>query len=95
MQAGSTRKEEVLLRLGEPGRAWKDQRNFLYLWRVVIGYVHWVEIGGGIRTDPVSKTYLLLIEFDEKDIVKRYDIKSKKGHILFIAPSVVDEINAW
>lgn len=66
MRVGSTSKEEVLLKLGEPDAVWEDERNFLYLWFTARGYV-----GAGGSPMYIGKPHELLIEFDEQDVIKR------------------------
>ncbi len=76
MRVGSTSKEEVLLKLGEPDAAWKDERYFLYRWVTVSGYLLWGFVGasssGNEGKEPLGKKrYDLLIEFDDHGVVKR------------------------
>ncbi len=61
---GTTR-EAVLSRLGAPDEAWGESR-LIYQWRKVVG-----EIGvlGG-RGNPITKDYVLVIEFDERGTVR-------------------------
>ncbi len=73
MQAGTTTKEEVLLMLGEPHRLWRSERNFLYFDFTKEG----VPLGLGMGIPVGQHLYLLLIEFDNKDRVKKYEVKSK------------------
>ncbi len=73
MQAGTTTKEEVLLRLGEPHRLWRSESNFLYFDFTKDG----VPLGLGMGIPVSQHLYLLLIEFDNKDRVKKYEVKSK------------------
>jgi len=79
MRVGSTSREEVLLKLGEPDAVRKDERYFLYRWVTVHGYI--AAYGGGGEYIG-KKRYDLLIEFDDKGVVKRYgDIEewARKG----------------
>jgi outer membrane protein assembly factor BamE (lipoprotein component of BamABCDE complex) len=78
MHPGSTDKEEVLLQLGEPDGIWQDERYFLYRWvSVTGGYLICVAAdpygggSGGLIAPLKRKRYDLLIEFDDKGVVKR------------------------
>jgi len=74
MRVGSTSKEEVLLKLGEPDAVWEDERNFLYLWVTIRGYFAFAipAPGGPGGGGPIGvKWYELLIEFDEQGVIKQ------------------------
>lgn len=90
---GNTTKEKVLLRLGEPDLVWKKEKIFLYRWVVAKGIIAYASPGPG--TPVFFKECLLLIEFDEKDIVKRYEIKAEETG--FYPPSrfSFDRITGW
>jgi len=79
MGVGSTSREEVLLKLGEPDEVWEDERHFLYWWLTARGYL----IDRNPNDTPMwKKRYDLLIEFDDQGVVKRYgDIEewARKG----------------
>jgi outer membrane protein assembly factor BamE (lipoprotein component of BamABCDE complex) len=68
-----TSKEDILMTLGEPDRVRNDERIFLYWWQEEHGFVGWYGGKGG----PVRDTYSLHIEFDENNIVEKYEIKKK------------------
>lgn len=78
MGLGSTSREEVLLKLGEPDAVWEDERHFLYWWVTARGYAIVFD-----NAPPIwKKRYDLLIEFDDQGVVKRYgDIEewARKG----------------
>lgn len=71
LEEGRTTREEVLLKLGEPERAWREQRLFVYYWMsepawvVVVGLT--VAGAGPVRW----REYFLLLEFDETGLLKR------------------------
>jgi len=68
-RVGSTSKEEVLLKLGEPDGVWKDERYFLYRWGTVRGYVG--TYGSSRRGYVGAERHHWLIEFDEEDVIKQ------------------------
>ncbi len=76
LKEGETTREEVVLRFGEPDLVLHDQRILVYHWEVVHGYVY-VAVGGpgGAAGDeePIPKTYLIMLEFDEKGRLKRFE----------------------
>lgn len=78
VRVGSTSREEVLLKLGEPDAVREDERRFLYRWVTVHGYLAWGTYGGGGDVAPIGvKRFDLLIEFDDQGVVKRLgDIKT-------------------
>ena len=65
--------------LGEPDRVKKNERLFLYCWQEEHGVMLWAipagtgAAGGG----PMRSTHSLHIEFDENNIVKKFEIKKK------------------
>jgi hypothetical protein len=64
---GSATREEVLVRLGEPDQYSEDQKEFVYRWRMVIGFYP------GCSSPDVKKTYLLRIRFDDAGVVRDFD----------------------
>ncbi len=99
MQAGTTTKEEVLLNLGEPHRLWRSERNFLYVDFTKEG----VPLGLGMGIPVSQHLYLLLIEFDNKDRVKKYETKSKslpgtittKGTAYHHRRALLQQLSRW
>ena len=71
-KTGTTTREEVLLRLGEPDFTLNEQSIFAYSWTRVQGYFF---IGGGYSGagGPVGKTTLLMLEFDSMNLLKRFE----------------------
>ena len=60
-----THKQEVLLKLGEPYKVWRGESRFLYADFSKDGM-------------PVSQNlYVILIEFDDNDRVKKFEVKKK------------------
>ena len=94
IRTGVTNKEEVLLSLGEPDMVWKHERIFAYQWNTVTGYL--VVVGppgrGGTAVPVTGNTYRFLIEFDDRDIVKRFELR-KQG--IFSSRDPSDEIMRW
>lgn len=78
IQSQLTTKEEVLLTLGEPDIISRDEKIFVYWQETYQGMVVMASFGGGGGELPIlSHVYLFLIEFDERDIVKRTDFKRR------------------
>ena len=78
LQVGKTTRQEVLLRFGEPDAVLNDQSILTYHWQVSHGY--WMLAGGYTAAGgPVPKNYLLMLEFDEEDRLKRFE---RSGSIL-------------
>ena len=68
MALGSTSREQVLLKLGEPDAAWKDEQYFLYRWFTVRGYAVTMGTAGEIG----GEGHNLIVEFDHDGLVKDY-----------------------
>ncbi|MFO7684794.1 MAG: hypothetical protein R6V60_01770 [Desulfobacterales bacterium] len=72
----SSTKRDVLERLGSPTVIWEDARVFVYSWEIRQAIVAWA-VGGYGRAaaglSEVPKHYLVLIQFDETDHVRRID----------------------
>lgn len=71
-----TRKSEVMDRLGSPDVIWEEARLFAYNWVVRQGILIWA-VGGGYSgaagISDIPKRYILLIQFDDQDRVKRFE----------------------
>ncbi len=81
LAVGSTKKEEVVLNLGPANYTRENERVFVYRWITESGWVVFAAVygGGGDTTKHASyKTYELFIEFDDIDIVKRFEIREDK-----------------
>lgn len=100
INAGVTSKEEILLQLGEPDAVGSDETKFLYwvamekgIWAIGGGY------GGSVAQGPLTlDVYLLTIEFDMKNIVARYELKTKTSHFAArwgAVPLVAEETKNW
>jgi len=79
MKVGSTSREDILLRLGEPdkyGPIW-----FEYRWKMVSGYGIVIPLVPAVNLNPPDIRYLeeniLHIEFDENSMVRKYEIEKK------------------
>jgi|SRR6516164_1321732 len=74
VQAGRTTREDFELQVGKPWTNYTDLHVSVYYWEIVTGY--WVFglylMGGG--TDSITRMEILCIEFDESDLVKRFQI---------------------
>ncbi len=67
-------REEVLLQMGEPDVAIKEERVFAYYWKLTVGYL---VVFLANREIPVGRTYVVLVEFDDRGIVKRCETKDE------------------
>lgn len=72
--AEKTRREDVLLRLGEPDGTSNHQRIFIYRWTKVIGF-----IPGYYASVPIPRDTVLTIEFDEEGVVKKVESQGRFG----------------
>jgi len=86
IQEGMTSKNEVIERLGPPSVIWKKANIFAYdcvskwgdlfiLVFVGAGYGGF----GGTELKPLAETHILLIQFDENDLIKRFEKISIAG----------------
>jgi hypothetical protein len=79
MRPGVTRREEVLLRLGEPDMRWREDRVLVYRW-TTSNLLLLMAAGGGYQAavgaidSPIS--YFLLAEFDERHTLRRFETKT-------------------
>ena len=89
IKEGITSKEEIIMMLGEPDRVRKNEKLFLYWWQEEHGFVG--GYGGG---DTVMSTQSLHIEFDENNIVKKFEMK-KKGIFSWGRQIPPDEFFEW
>ena len=90
VKPGTTSKEDVLLRLGEPDLVVKNERVLGYRWQKAQAYLFAGGPGAGAGA-PIMTTYLLLLEFNEKDVLLRAELKSK----LLTTRSSLDEVLLW
>jgi hypothetical protein len=78
LQIGTTTREDVLLRFGEPDWVSSDQCVLAFHWRVSKGV--WLVIAagpygaGGVAGGDIPKTYLFMLEFNPAGRLRRYDI---------------------
>lgn len=70
----TTSKEEVLLKLGEPDLVLSRERIFVYRWEMVAAYFAVGAYGGG-AVGPIQRTHFLIIEFNDKNIVSRHEVR--------------------
>lgn len=76
----ATTKQEVLDHFGNPVVIWEDARVFIYPWKMRQGILFWAVGGasggamaGGAGMTDIPKSYLLFIQFDERDLVRRFE----------------------
>jgi hypothetical protein len=75
-----TTQQEVVEQLGQPVVVWEDARLFVYNWKMRQGILFWAVGGasqgamtGGGGMKDIPKHYLLLIKFDEKSRIQRFE----------------------
>jgi hypothetical protein len=74
MVKDTTSKEEVLLKLGEPDLVLNRESIFVYRWEMVAAYFAAGGFGAGVA-GPIQRTKFLIIEFDDKNVVSRHEIR--------------------
>ncbi len=95
----STTKQEVLLRLGEPLKVWRGGANFVYADFTKDG----IPLGPGIGVPVSQNLYLLLIEFDDKNRVKKFEVKKKslpgtittKSNVYYHRRALLEQLSRW
>ncbi len=95
----STTKQEVLLRLGEPLKVWRGEANFLYADFTKDG----IRLGPGIGVPVSQNLYLLLIEFDDNNRVKKFEVKKKslpgtittKSNVYHHRRALLEQLSRW
>ncbi len=99
MKVESTTKQEVLLRLGEPLKVWRREANFLYADFTKDG----IPLGPGIGVPVSQNLYLLLIEFDDNNRVKKFEVKKKslpgtittKSNVYYHRRALLEQLSRW
>ena len=99
MKVESTTKQEVLLRLGEPLKVWRGEANFLYADFTKDG----IPLGPGIGVPVSQNLYLLLIEFDDNNRVKKFEVKKKslpgtittKSNVFHHRRALLEQLSRW
>jgi hypothetical protein len=74
--ANITTRQDVIEKLGNPNVIWEDHRVFAYNWDMRQGILFWAVgayYSGGAGMTDIPKHYLLLIQFDEQDLVQRFE----------------------
>ena len=71
----TTSKEEVLLKLGEPDLVLNRERIFVYRWEMVAAYFVVGGYGGG-AIGPIQRPHFLIIEFNDKNIISRHEVRA-------------------
>ncbi len=75
---GTTTREDVMLRFGEPSASLNSQQTFVYHWQTARGYIFAGLIvpimpGGAADAGAITKDYLFLLEFDEQNRLTRFE----------------------
>lgn len=88
IQPGVSTASEVAKELGPPTARFDDIRVYAYAWEARIGYLLWAFGGGGPQAgaagdggvETLTQGYILLIEFDEQDRVRRFETTKQGSH---------------
>jgi len=72
--SGKTLKEEIILHLGEPDAVLKKEMAFAYNWEMTAGYLL-VAVPGGGAIGPIPRKHMLIIYFDDHNIVTSFAFK--------------------
>ncbi len=76
VEVGSTKREEVLLNLGDPDYGHGNERIFVYQWTTMSGKeIKWA--GYDETRYETRKKYQLIIGFDQNGIVNSYEFKKE------------------
>jgi len=93
LHVGSTTRSDVLLALGEPDLAINDDRWFAYRWVMMTGGWFFIVAANSPvgAAGEFDKTYALIMEFDERGVVQRFETKQEKlaGDLL------ADDLKHW
>lgn len=86
IKVGETTREDVLQRLGDPDAIWTEERVFAYSWvHVSMGVVVIIAGAGGPgfvwAGDAGGSRELLLVQFDQGDVVRRVDRTQKPSGV--------------
>ena len=77
IRPGATTREDVVRHLGQPFIIWEDARVFIYRWDMRQGILVWAILWPGTDivgdAHDVPKHYLLLIQFDGNNVVRRFE----------------------
>ena len=71
---GKTTRKEVLVQMGEPDVTMKKEQVFAYYWTLTAGYFL-VLYPYGSTEAPIGRTHIVLVEFDDRGVVKRCETK--------------------
>lgn len=74
LRVGSTVREEVLLRLGEPDATWEDEAFIAYRWWTVSGVAGVIGLRGGSSDYVGEQGHDFVIELDDDGIVTRFGL---------------------
>lgn len=80
IQIGVTTKDEIVSQLGAPDVFWVVERIFAYNWEMHQAVIAWlVSHGyqGALGAAEIGKGCVLLIQFDQNDYVKRFEVTKR------------------
>lgn len=78
-----TSKSEVVARLGSPDVIWEEARLFAYQWEMRQGVLVWAVgayYSGAAGVTDIPKHYMLLVQFDDRDRVQRFERAVRPPH---------------
>ena len=76
LEPNLTTKADVIGLLGEPTVFWQDEDVFAYDWGMLQAVMPWILPGpytAAYGVEHIGSKYILLIQFDENDLVKRFE----------------------
>ena len=80
IQPGVTTKTDIIAELGEPDVFWEDECVFAYNWEMRNAIMPWAfgyGYDGAAGVVEFDKDYVLLIQFDQNDCVKRFELTTR------------------
>ena len=80
IQPGVTTKTDIITELGEPDVFWEDECVFAYNWEMRSAIMPWAfgyGYDGAVGIAEFDKDYVLLIQFDQNDCVKRFEVTTR------------------
>jgi hypothetical protein len=73
---GQTTKAEFIEKIGQPYLTMDDLGVMVYYWKMLAAYVPWIAAGGYSAVGgvvEVDRYYLLLVAYDDRGIIERYE----------------------
>lgn len=95
IKEGVTSKEDIIMMLGEPDGVRKHEKLFLYWWREGSGDVMVTQYYAGVS---VRGECVLIITFNENNIVMKYEVKKKgifSGYASWMRTITEYDLSEW